>query len=64
MFDKVKIYGSFGTNTNPTKDSHDFESMHLWSDAEGIFLYGSEIKNKNINIFIVGEIQTIYTLSC
>jgi hypothetical protein len=56
MFDKVKIYGSFGKNSNPTQDTHDFESMHLWSDAEGIFLYGSEIKDKNINIFIVGEI--------
>lgn len=39
MFDKVKIYGKYGIDQIPSADNHDFVSMHLWSDAEGIYLY-------------------------
>jgi hypothetical protein len=56
MFDRVKIYGAFGKDANPTVQVHDFVSMHLWEDAEGVFLYGTEVKQNYINLLIVGEV--------
>ena len=38
MFDKVKIYGKYGTEQIPSADDYDFKSIHLWQDAEGIYL--------------------------
>jgi hypothetical protein len=29
-FDKVKIFGSFGKDSQPSSDQHDFASVHLW----------------------------------
>ncbi len=38
MFDRVKIYGKYGTDQIPSPVNYDFKSMHLWLDAEGIYL--------------------------
>jgi hypothetical protein len=40
-FDKVKIYGSFGKDSNSTSQNNDFESFPLWEDAEGVYLFRS-----------------------
>jgi hypothetical protein len=38
-FDKIKIYGTFG-DKEISETEFDFKSIHLWEDAEGVFLYG------------------------
>jgi hypothetical protein len=29
-FDKIKMYGSFGTESDPSSQNYDFKSVHLW----------------------------------
>lgn len=29
-FDKIKIYGVFGNQIEPTAEKYDFKSIHLW----------------------------------
>ena len=63
-FDRVRIYGSFGHESTPSESQYDFKSIHLWEDAEGVFLYGKEVKENNVNLLIVGEVETVYVLNC
>jgi archaellum component FlaG (FlaF/FlaG flagellin family) len=38
--------------------------MHLWQDAEGIYLEKGEIRNKTMSILVVGESKTVYVMTC
>lgn len=49
----------------PTAEKHDFESVHVWDEAEAVFLTKNQIKNQDsIKIFIAGNAETVYTMSC
>jgi hypothetical protein len=56
MFDMVKIYGKFGLDSEPTAEDYDFISMHLWGDAEGVYLNKDEVKDTNMNLLITGHV--------
>lgn len=55
-FDKIKMYGSFGTESDPSSQNYDFKSVHLWEDAEGIYLSRKELKQLKLNLILYGEI--------
>lgn len=51
-FDKIKMYGTYGKDSLPSADKHDFKSVYLWEDAEGIYLYRHEIKDLSMNLIL------------
>ncbi len=58
------MYGSFGKDSNPTSQNHDFESFPLWEDAEGVYLFRSELKELTMNLILYGMTETVYTMKC
>lgn len=63
-FDKVKMYGTFGKDSNPSSQNFDFQSFPLWEDAEGVYLFRSEVKELTMNLVLYGMTETVYTLKC
>jgi hypothetical protein len=63
-FDKIKMYGTYGKDSLPSADKHDFKSVYLWEDAEGIYLTRSEIKDLSMNLILEGEAETVYSMRC
>lgn len=61
-FDNVKIYGKFGRDAAPTPQQHDFTSINLWEDGEGVFLKKDQLKDKKLVLLIVGQAETTYRL--
>lgn len=41
----IQMYANKGWRT-PTKDIHDFKSIHIWDDGVGIFLNKMEIESE------------------
>lgn len=67
-FENVKIYGKYGQN-DPTPEDYDFKSVNLWEDGEGLFVTYKQmeekgVKDKNMNLLLVGQSDTSYQLSC
>ncbi len=58
------MYGTFGENSNPSAQYYDFKSFPLWEDAEGVYLYRSELKELNMNLVLYGVTETVYTMRC
>lgn len=61
-FDRVKIYGKYGHEGEPTSKSYDFESINLWDDGAGVFLKNTVIPSEEFTILIVGQAETTYEL--
>lgn len=58
------MYGTFGKDSNPSSQNYDFESFPLWEDAEGVYLFRSELKELTMNLILYGMTETVYTLKC
>ena len=60
-FDKVKMCGSFGKDSNPTSQNNDFESFPLWEDAEGVYLFRSRTQGTDNELHLkVLEVLTVF----
>lgn len=46
------MYGTFGKDSLPSAEKHDFKSHYLWEDAEGIYLSRRELKQLTINLIL------------
>lgn len=54
--DQLKIYANAGLGVEPTVEKHDFESVHVWGDAEAIFISKGQLKGeKGLSIYIAGS---------
>jgi hypothetical protein len=58
------MYGTFGTDSQPSSSNYNFKSFPLWEDAEGVYLFRDEIKDLNMNLILYGVTETIYTMRC
>lgn len=64
-FDNIKIYGKYGSeNVSPTPQDHDFRSINLWEDGEGLFFTKKNLKERRFTLLIVGQSETTYRLTC
>ena len=63
IFTHIKMYGKWGGDSSPTEKDHDFKSVNLWEDGEGIFLSKKDMREKSFNIFITGSPDTTFQLS-
>lgn len=62
--DNLKMFAKKGKE-DPTQESHDYESIHVWNDAEVIFINKEDLGDeKNVVVYIVGNARTVYLLSC
>lgn len=63
--DSLKIFANRGYKEEPTQEKHDYESIHVWNDAEAIFISRAEVKGeKGVAVYIAGNAKTVYILSC
>lgn len=63
--DNVKMFAKYGLGEEPTPSDHDLASIHVWNEAEAIFISKEQVENMvGLILLITGNAKTVYTLRC